>query len=122
MAKKINMNIEDLKRLGKTSGQINKTLSEVYGYSVTRYKFIRRTYNGCKGRKQIAWKFTEGHRKALNLWMSQNSDLAARGILKLFQKEMYISFSLSNIRSIEAICDMLFCMKCSRRLVNTAKD
>ena len=36
------MNIEvrniilDLKRLGKTSGQISQTLSEVYGYSVTR--------------------------------------------------------------------------------------
>ena len=46
---KINMNIEvrniilDLKRLGKTSGQISKALSEVYGYSVTRhcvYEFI----------------------------------------------------------------------------------
>ena len=38
---KINMNIEvrniilDLKRLEKTNGKISKTLSEVYGYSVT---------------------------------------------------------------------------------------
>ena len=57
MAKKINMIIEvkniilDLKHLGKTSGQLNKTLNEVYGYSVTRYgvyKLIRRFYSGCK--------------------------------------------------------------------------
>ena len=63
MAKKINMNIEvrniilDLKRLEKTNGKISKTLSEVYGYSVTRngvYKFIRRTYSGSKERIQRA--------------------------------------------------------------------
>ena len=104
---KINMNINvrniilDLKRLGKTSGQKNKILSDVYGYSVTQYGvyvFIQRTYSWCKKRKQRPWKFTEGHRKVLNLWMSQNSDLAARVILKHFQKEMNISFSLSTIK------------------------
>ena len=71
MAKGTKMNIEvrniilDLKRLRKTSGQISQTLSEVHGYSVTRfgvYKFIRRTYSGCKDRKPRGRKFTDGHR------------------------------------------------------------
>ena len=43
MAKGTKMNIEvrniilDLKRLGEKNGQISQTLSEVYGYSVTRF-------------------------------------------------------------------------------------
>ena len=93
--------ILDLKRLGKTSGQISQTLSEVYGYSVTRfgvYKSIRRTYSGCKDRKPRGRKFTDGHRKVINLWMSQNNDLAARDIQKLFEKDMDICFSLSTIK------------------------
>ena len=90
-----------LKRLGKTSGQISQTLSDVYGYSVTRfgvYKFIRRTYSGCKDRKPRGLKFTDDHRKVMNLWMSQNKDLAARDIQKLFQKDMDICFSLLTIQ------------------------
>ena len=74
MAKGTNMNIEvrniilDLKRFGKTSGQIRQTLSEVYGYSVTRFGvYIRRTYSGCKDRKPRGRKFTNGHRKVMNL-------------------------------------------------------
>ena len=59
--------------------------------------------------------YTEGHRKVLNLWMSQNSDLAARDILKLLQKKINIYLSsLQPSRSIEEICDMLFSMKSSR--------
>ena len=84
----------DLKRLGKTCGQISKILGEVYGYSVTRfgiYKFLQRTKNGNE-RKPRAGKFTEGHKMVLNLWMSQNSDWTARDIQKMFQKELDVSY------------------------------
>ena len=106
MAIRNNMNLGvrnivlDLKRLGKTCGQISKILGEVYGYSVTRfgiYKFLQRTKNGNE-RKPRAGKFTEGHKMVLNLRMSQNSDWTARDIQKMFQKELDVSFSLATIK------------------------
>ena len=114
MAIRNNMNLEvrnivlDLKRLGKTYGQISKILGEVYGYSVTRfgiYKFLQRTKNGNE-RKPRAGKFTEGHKMVLNLWMSQNSDWTARDIQKMFQKELDVSVSLATIKltQISAFC------------------
>ena len=114
MAKKIKMNIEvrnliiDLKRLGKTSGQISKTISELSP------EMVCTTYSGCKERKQRAWKFTEGYRTVLNLWMSQNSDLSAREILQLFQKEMNIQGVPENMIHLKTLikCSVLLFWYC----------
>ena len=49
--------------------------------------------------------------------------LSGKGHFKTLSEgnELYLS-PFQPSRCIEAICDLLYCMKCSKRLVNTEKD